>query len=223
MHTVADRVYADVRHWLMSQKLAPGERLNLDKIARDLHVSNTPVRHAIARLEFEGMVIRAQGRGYCASPLLDARAIGELYHYRLLIEPAAAATAARHRSPVLAMKLSELIDLVLRTDVPNLVADPIQAADVKERDFQFHLMVADGAGNRVLCDHLASALGSMIPFTLYDDAAAVTAAWNEHREVANAIAAADVDLARRTMTTHLTNSLARLQKAAGRAAARPDG
>ncbi|MEK8169458.1 GntR family transcriptional regulator [Streptomyces sp. M19] len=38
----------------MNDGIAPGERVNIDEVARQLAVSGTPVREALARLESEG-------------------------------------------------------------------------------------------------------------------------------------------------------------------------
>src|SRR6185436_1405366 len=95
---LADDVYEIIRESLISQRIAPGARLNLDELARKLHVSNTPVRQALARLESDGLVTKEPYRGFAASRLLDSRTIIELYEYRLMIEPATAARAARKRS-----------------------------------------------------------------------------------------------------------------------------
>jgi DNA-binding GntR family transcriptional regulator len=63
---LADDVYATVRQSLLDQRIAPGSRINLDALARELHVSHTPVRHALARLDSEGLVRREPFRGYRA-------------------------------------------------------------------------------------------------------------------------------------------------------------
>ena len=55
---LADDVYEIIRESLISQRIAPGSRLNLDELARKLHVSNTPVRQALARLESDCLVTK---------------------------------------------------------------------------------------------------------------------------------------------------------------------
>ena len=40
----------------MDHILPPGERVNIDALARELDVSPTPVREALARLEADGLV-----------------------------------------------------------------------------------------------------------------------------------------------------------------------
>ena len=45
---LADDVYETLRDNLRAGRIPAGTRLNLDQLARDLHVSNTPVRQALA-------------------------------------------------------------------------------------------------------------------------------------------------------------------------------
>ncbi len=57
--SVVDGVYDSIYHRLMSLEIAPGSRIPIDVFARDLGVSQTPIREALSRLEREGT--RAQG------------------------------------------------------------------------------------------------------------------------------------------------------------------
>ncbi|MBV9804491.1 MAG: GntR family transcriptional regulator [Solirubrobacterales bacterium] len=50
----ADRAYETLRQWIAEGVYQPGERLILQRIARDLDISPVPVREAIRRLEAEG-------------------------------------------------------------------------------------------------------------------------------------------------------------------------
>jgi len=54
------------------------------------------VREALARCESEGLVVRRPNTGYLVAPLLDRAALDDLYDVRLLLEPSAAARAARY-------------------------------------------------------------------------------------------------------------------------------
>ncbi|HEX4011453.1 MAG TPA: GntR family transcriptional regulator [Solirubrobacteraceae bacterium] len=50
----ADRAYETLRQWIAQGVYQPGDRLILQRIARDLDISPVPVREAIRRLEAEG-------------------------------------------------------------------------------------------------------------------------------------------------------------------------
>ena len=55
---LADHVYEELLASLMDGRLEPGATVSIDGTARELDVSPTPVREALARLEHTGMVRR---------------------------------------------------------------------------------------------------------------------------------------------------------------------
>ena len=91
---LADGVYDTIKGLLMDQSITPESRINIDKLARELQVSPTPVREALARLESEGLVTKEALRGYSAAPLLTRSSFIQLFELRLLLEPVIARKAA---------------------------------------------------------------------------------------------------------------------------------
>ena len=55
-NTTKGMVYEVIKKNILTQTYAMGERLNIDKIAREMGVSNSPVREALNMLEQEGLV-----------------------------------------------------------------------------------------------------------------------------------------------------------------------
>jgi len=206
---LADEVYRILRENLMTHRIEPGARLNLDQLARDLHVSNTPVRQALARLEADGLVTKEPYRGFAASPLLDSRAIAELYDYRLLIEPPTAARAARRPKPEVVSELDELCD----GDTIDALIEAGSDDSLGDRDIAFHCAIAREAGNTVVLDSLAAALTRMRLYTVYHRHGAASQAWDEHRAVLEAIRAGDPEAAALAMRAHLTSGLDRVRDA----------
>src|SRR5438270_12214972 len=94
-----ESVYESVKRLLMDTDLEPGSRVCIDRLARDLGVSPTPIREALFRCEAEGLVVRRPNAGYTVAPLLDAAGLADLYDLRLLLEPVAAARAAQRAGP----------------------------------------------------------------------------------------------------------------------------
>src|SRR5437764_3358648 len=92
---LADGVYEAIKSLIMDQRIEPGAKINMDSLARELQVSPTPVREALARLESDGLVTKRPLAGYTAASLLDAAGVDELFELRLLLEPAAARWAAQ--------------------------------------------------------------------------------------------------------------------------------
>ena len=209
---LADDVYDIIRDGLVSHRIAPGSRLNLDQLARELHVSNTPVRQALARLESEGLVQKEPYRGFSASRLLDSRTIAELYAYRLLIEPPTAARAARYRSDAQAAELESLCD---PQTIAPLVAQEAADSELPQLDVDFHCHIARQAGNGVVLENLSQTLTRMRLYSIYGHQGAAELAWEEHRAITVAIRTGDSDGAATAMRTHLTNGLDRMRRAIG--------
>src|SRR5712664_3352891 len=95
--TLTDSVYEAVQELVMDQHIEAGARVNIDLLARQLNVSPTPVREALARLEMDGLVIKEPLRGYTITPTLDVKSFNDLYDLRRLLEPFAARSAAERR------------------------------------------------------------------------------------------------------------------------------
>lgn len=204
---LADEVYEILRESLLTQRIVPGSRLNLDLLARELHVSNTPVRQALARLEADGLVEKEPYVGFTASPLLDSRTIEELYDMRLLLEPANAARATKRGGSEEAARLATIYDDAERMlgDDGNDHADALGTADA-----EFHLAIATAAGNSVIADYLGQVLTQMSRYTLYSSQHAASRAWDEHRAILTAIHGGDSEEALKAMRTHLRNGLDRV-------------
>src|SRR5258705_5931329 len=114
--TLTDSVYEAVMELVMDQHIEAGGRVNIDLVARQLNVSPTPVREALARLEMDGLVMKEPLRGYSVTPTLDTKTFNDLYDVRRLLEPFAARRAAQRRHgkglPVLHCGLSPILPIV---------------------------------------------------------------------------------------------------------------
>ncbi|MDQ0894002.1 GntR family transcriptional regulator [Agromyces ramosus] len=207
---LADDVYGILRDSLVSGRTAPGSRLNLDHLARELHVSNTPVRQALARLEAEGLVTKEPYRGFTASRLLDSQTIAELYEYRLILEPATAARAAGNAAVAGVTELAELCD----TDVVDRLLADGAITELGQRDIDFHCGIARLAGNSVVLENLTLTLTRMRLYTTYDRHGSGEQAWHEHRLIAEALRAGDPHAAAAAMRDHLRGAYDRMRTSA---------
>lgn len=95
--TLWRHAHDELRHWLISGALAPGEKLSLRTAAARLGVSVQPVREAVARLVSDRALEVLPNRAVRV-PVLDAAQFRELTTIRLVIEGFAVAQAAVTRS-----------------------------------------------------------------------------------------------------------------------------
>lgn len=207
---LADDVYRIVREALLARRTHPGERINIEALARDLHMSTTPVRGALNRLAIEGLVRRVPNRGFVAASPLDLRAIAGIYDFRLMLEPGLAGRAARRAS---ATGGGALISMCDADGLDGLIGPHWNDDALAAQDITFHSTIAQMAGNDLATEALATAFGRGVTFSLGYSHAAVRSAWEEHRLIAEAIAAHDADRAADAMRAHLRNALQRFEEA----------
>ncbi|MCX5386158.1 GntR family transcriptional regulator [Streptomyces sp. NBC_00083] len=96
MRVPARSVDTAMRDDIVSGVFEPGGRLAEEALARRYGVSRVPVREALRTLESEGFVTTRRHVGACVAELGDQEA-ADLLELRLLLEPLAAARAARRR------------------------------------------------------------------------------------------------------------------------------
>lgn len=95
---LADEVYDTLLGQLMSLRIEPGSRVTIDVLARELGVSQTPIRDALNRMEAEGLVVRVPHAGYRIPPQITRHRFEDMLEVRLLLEPAAARRSAERAS-----------------------------------------------------------------------------------------------------------------------------
>jgi DNA-binding transcriptional MocR family regulator len=61
---LVDDVHEAIKSMIMDGEIPPGARVSIDGLARQLSVSPTPVREALARLESAELVVKEPLRGY---------------------------------------------------------------------------------------------------------------------------------------------------------------
>jgi DNA-binding GntR family transcriptional regulator len=96
--SVEDGVYRELRREIGTLELAPGRRLRLEELAGRFDVSLTPVRHALRRLESEGLVVSRPRRGSRVAPL-SVEELEEIQALRLGLEMFLARRGAERCTP----------------------------------------------------------------------------------------------------------------------------
>lgn len=139
--------YGILRARLLDGTYGPGHRLVIDALARELNVSQMPVREAIRRLEAEGWVVYQQNQGAQVAPIDDAL-FTEVMSTIALLQGYATAQAA----PVVRaadLKRLRAINAKMREAIAGL--DVIAVA---EHNRAFHAAVCSRCGNEYLLRQL---------------------------------------------------------------------
>lgn len=202
--------YDRIREKIVRNEIAPGEKVNIDALVRELGVSQTPVREALQHLEGDGLVMRGRGRGYTTTPLLDGVQLRHMFEVRMLLEPWAVRVGAVDRLTNPGPELVELVDAFAREHSPLC-----SRTDLIAHDMEFHQAIHRATGNGFLRDAYDGMHAQLHLFRLFGDDVDSTDTLEEHREVARAIAACEPDAAERAMRTHLRCSMRRFLTESG--------
>ncbi|KAF1047313.1 GntR family transcriptional regulator [Xylophilus sp.] len=211
---LSEQAYDELKRQILDQQLKPGERLNIDALSRSCGISSSPLREALTRLGAEGLVVFAANTGFSVAPVPDARQMGQLMDFRLLMEAHCArvgAAAAGHAQTAVELEKAIAAMVALR----RKGASYKQYRAFIDLEQSFHQSIVDSAGNEPISAawrelHLIMNVArlSVLPESnvLGSDAAV-----QEHRQIAAAFAARDPAGAELALRRHLQAARDRMQ------------
>ncbi len=197
---LADDVYDALTALIMDHAIAPGARLGIDGLARRLGVSQTPIREALARLESDGLVTKEPLRGYSATALLTRPEVDDLFQFRLLVEPWAAALAAQRADRADHARVAAEMASCPRAS-PTHNSQAYHA--LGQHDRRFHRLLAELAGNKQLLSALDRTHCHLHIFRLYSVGGGGSQTRAEHAAIADAVVRGGATGARAAMVEHL--------------------
>lgn len=209
---LAEEAYEAIFASLMDLTIPPGSRITVDNLARELNVSQTPIREALGRLEGEGLVIRTHLIGYRAAPQISRRRFDELYDMRLLLEPEAATRAAEGMDDERLAALRDVAGAMAPVSEDN---ERSRYSAFARLDAAFHDRILAFSGNELIRQTMAHQHTHFHIFRLMFHASVTEEALEEHAALLAAFEARDGEAARRSMTNHIERSRGRLLPAFG--------
>jgi DNA-binding GntR family transcriptional regulator len=194
---LARRVYATVREQIIRGQHADGTRLAEQRISEELEVSRIPVREALAMLEADGFVVSAPHRSAVVRTW-DARSIDDLFDVRAVLEPGAARYAAR---AVARGGSTEALERAL-----TAARDSVRSGDdylIAACSAAFHEAVVATTGNDMMMAQMR-AISGRIQWLFFRTATLdIDAAFQDHSEIAAAIASGDERVAEALSYSHI--------------------
>lgn len=181
-----ERVYQRLQARILAGGLRSGDRLLDTQLAAQLGVSRTPVRDALRQLVRDRLVETDEGgRYFVARP--DRQVFLEFCACRDLLEPEAAALAAREATPA---------DLAALATALEMASDTLRGGDVvaaTRGTVDFHNLLAAASHNRLLADLLRFIRIPILPLRglLFANSQSAESTDREHRAIYVAVAARD--------------------------------
>lgn len=197
--TLKESIEAMIRRALVSGEMHPGEIYSANKLATELHVSNSPVREAMMSLVNSGLLELVRNRGFRVVELTeeDKR---EVYELRLQVEVEAIRRIA-HRG--LTSEQAEHITALSQRTV-DLVDDPL--IDYLEADQQYHLALVRFLDNNrwlEIVENLRDQSRVNGYYTFLQDNDHLVNSANEHQRITEAVVKGESELAAALMVQHL--------------------
>lgn len=203
----ATRVYSVLRARIISLELEPDTTLVRNDIAEAFGVSQSPVREAIQRLEQEGLVISyPQSRTVISK--IDVAHARETQFLRVGCELEVAQTLARAGNPALLAPSSRLLRMQI------MAGDDRDIGEFNTLDRLFHLSLFEAAGVRALWHLISGRSGHIDRLRRLNlpDPGKVAEVIRHHEDILAAIGSGDRDAVESTVRTHLSGTLAAVQK-----------
>ncbi|WP_319422825.1 GntR family transcriptional regulator [Pleurocapsa sp. FMAR1] len=206
--SLRQQVYQALRQIILKGDLASGERIVETTLAKQLQVSRTPIREAIGQLQQEKLIV-ANSTGGLRVTTLSVQDAVQLYDCRLALEQPAIVSACEQISPKQLKQLEKYVLLAEKLAHPSSKSDSLKLLEI---DYQFHHLIAESSGNKWLLTLLEQVFDQMsllrVQTTKHNPQ--VLEIRLEHRQVYNAIAEKNSDLAQATIKEHLIASKARV-------------
>jgi DNA-binding GntR family transcriptional regulator len=189
----AEQLRTAIRHGVIT----PGTRLDIDSLVELLGMSTTPIREALRSLEAEGLLHSTPYRGVWVSEC-SPEAEAALYDLRAVLEPYAIRVGLPHLTEEDFARLEQL----LQDEIRAVEAGDARAAGICNEEWHA-CIYARAEGTPYLIDFI-NRLWNIFPWSIaWDVGGRFERSIREHREILDALRAADADLAESLLRTHI--------------------
>ena len=200
--SLEERVFTTLEEEILTGKFSRGDSLGEKMLSDRLGVSRTPVRAALARLAEEGLIESVANKGSVVVGITKEDIV-DIYHIRMRLEGLASLIAANKISS------EDLTTLLESVELSEFYIKKNNTEKLKELDSEFHETIYKATGNKPLCKTLSELhrkiktyrkLSLTVPGRLEKSVA-------EHREIYEAIAAGNGELADSLTSLHIKRAL----------------
>ena len=198
--SLADQVFDHLETDILSGKYQRGEILTEAKLCAELGVSRTPIREALRRLEQEH-IIEDTGKGSIVIGISE-KDLEDIFLIRENIECLAAGAAAQNCT---ADQLSELEKTL---ELQEFYLTKMDSDQIKSMDNRFHSLIYKASGGITFYDTLEPLHKKIQKYrkAAVSNKSRAAASVEEHRKIFEAIAAHDIEAAKRLTTEHIKNA-----------------
>jgi len=200
--TIGEKTYRRIRSDIIFGRLAPGQKLRLERLSAQYETSIATLRELLSRLLVEGLIVAEGQRGFEVMPVSADRwheiaAMRELLECHALrqsiesgdVEWEGRVVAAHHKLATLEKQL--------------LAGDRSQTEAWKRYDWEFHHALISCCGSKALLDAHSAIFDKYLRYQIIAVVFRGEAAAREHRELLKAALKRDADAATAVLVKHI--------------------
>lgn len=202
--TLSEKVFQTLKEDIVSGNLEQGSKITEDELAKQYGISRGPLREAIRRLESIRLLVRVPHAG-TRVVTLSAEMMQEVYVIREALEGMSARLAATNMSEEGIAELEALLKRHEKSIKESLGKEYLQ----DEGDLDFHFWIARASGNEWLMQLLSGELYHLLRMCRHRSSQTPERplrALKEHRQIVEAIANRDPELAEMLMRRHISGA-----------------
>jgi DNA-binding GntR family transcriptional regulator len=200
--TIGEMTYRRIRSDIVFGRLAPGEKLRLDRISKAYETSVSTLRELLNRLCSEGLIVAEGQRGFEVAPVSEAdwrevAAMRQLLECHAMeqsftrgdLDWEAQVVSAHHKLAVMEKRM--------------IAGDASQAEIWKRCDWQFHHALISACGSKVLLDTHAAIYDKYLRYQMIAVVFRGEIAAQQHAELLRCALARDFPAAREVLIDHI--------------------
>lgn len=202
--SASDRIYAELQASILHGEYSPNQRLVETEIGQTLGASRTPVREALLRLSFDGLVVR--GRQGFHVRKFSADEIYDIYQIRGALEGLAAKLAAQKNDEP---ELDEFRSIVVHQE--SVLEHPVSRStdEIILANDEFHDALIHAAGSRRL--EISARQNRLFYFNMHIargySQSEINTALSEHVQIFKAIEDGEAQRAQELAIAHIEEAL----------------
>lgn len=202
--TLSERVFHTLKEAIVAGELPQGSKVTEDELAKQYGISRGPLREAIRRLESLRLLVRVPRAGMRVITL-TSEMMEEIYTIREALEGMSARLAATRMSDG---EIEELRQLLNKHE-SNIKRSEGKEYFQREGDLDFHFCIARASNNKWLMQLLSNELYQLLRMCRHRSSQTPERpikALNEHKQIVEAIAQKDPELAEILMRRHISGA-----------------
>lgn len=198
--SLEDRAYNEIKKAIIRGDFNPGDPLPEETVASLLGISRTPIRKAIARLAYDGLLSQEKGKMARVSVIS-----GQDFQHYIKLRKVLEVFAAEEAATLVTDKTISLLEVLMQSQKKAIEDNDMYM--YIDLDSQFHLKIAEISGNNKLQDFIEQINNQLTRYLVLSGKLSESAekAYEEHLKIIEALKERDAQKAGEAIYLHINN------------------